>query len=329
MTVVDAIHRRVSAGEVVVLDGGMGTELEARGVPMDDHAWSANANVATAELVRLIHEDYIRAGAEVIITNTYAAARPPLTAAGLADRVEEINRGAAEAAIAARDHAAGNRPVAIAGSLSHVLMGDSPRAWPTDSAGLRSIYREQASVLAESGADVLVVEMATAAEWVLPAVDAALDTGLPVWVGLSFEQPQDDGIPTLRGNPGESLDGLLQALIHRGVAVLFVMHTEVEVVDHVLPALVTAPAPVGVYPHSGKFVSPRWTFGHVSPDQLASASERWMAKGATLIGGCCGTTPAHIDRLADEAQTWNAARDPDRSRTDICKHDRRTNARYP
>jgi S-methylmethionine-dependent homocysteine/selenocysteine methylase len=309
MNIADALCRRASAGEVIVIDGGMGTELEARGVPMDTHAWSANANVAAADLVQLIHEDYIRAGAEVIITNTFSTCRPPLVAAGLGERVHEINRGAAEAAVAARHSSAADRPVAIAGSLSHVQMGNSPREWPTDDRGLHAVFREQADVLAEGGVDVLVVEMATAESWVFPAVDAALETGLPVWVGLSFEQPVGSPAPVLRGDNEPSPDGFVSALIGRGVSALFVMHTDVDVVDGVLPRVLAAGVvPVGVYPHSGTFQSPNWTAGTITPERFALAANGWVSQGATLVGGCCGIAPAHIRQLVEEARVWNAGR---------------------
>jgi methionine synthase I (cobalamin-dependent) len=94
MTVVEELSRRLADGEVVVIDGGMGTELQARGVPMDDEAWSGVANLTHDHVVQEIHEDYIRAGADVIIANTYAAARLPLERAGYGDRVVEANRRA-------------------------------------------------------------------------------------------------------------------------------------------------------------------------------------------------------------------------------------------
>src|SRR5262249_26016566 len=97
---------RIGAGEVVVLDRGMGTELQARGVPMDNEAWSGVANLTHEDVVREIHEDFIRAGADVIIANTYAAARSGLERAGYGDRVAEANRRAVEAAVEARERAA-------------------------------------------------------------------------------------------------------------------------------------------------------------------------------------------------------------------------------
>src|SRR4051812_18536533 len=101
---------------VVVLDGGMGTELEARGARMDHEAWSGLANVEHPELVREIHEDYIRAGADVVIANTFPTNRAALAAAGCGDRFEEVNRAGVEAALSARERA--GRPVAVAGSMS-------------------------------------------------------------------------------------------------------------------------------------------------------------------------------------------------------------------
>jgi S-methylmethionine-dependent homocysteine/selenocysteine methylase len=71
--VMEELERRLADGGIVLLDGGMGTEIQARGVPMDDEAWSARANITHPEVVRQIHEDYLRAGAEVLIANTFPA----------------------------------------------------------------------------------------------------------------------------------------------------------------------------------------------------------------------------------------------------------------
>src|SRR3954466_41204 len=124
------MHRmleRLRDGGVVVIDGGMGTELEARGAPMDHGAgrapmaqegWCGLANLDAPELVRAIHEDHLRAGADVIIANTFPCNRLAMEQAGFGDRVGDMNRAAVHAAIEARDRAAGGREVAIAGSMS-------------------------------------------------------------------------------------------------------------------------------------------------------------------------------------------------------------------
>src|SRR5215472_15303699 len=115
--VVDVLSGRLAAGEVVIVDGGMGTQLQAEGVPMDGATWCARANLEQPGVVRRVHEAYIRAGAQVIIANTFAASRAVLEPAGLGGRVAEANVNAVGAALAARE-AAADGPVAVAGSMS-------------------------------------------------------------------------------------------------------------------------------------------------------------------------------------------------------------------
>ena len=113
MSVADAVLARIAEGELVIIDGGMGSQLQAEGVLMDDVAWSARANLEQPEVVQHVHEEYIRAGAEVILTNTYASSRAALEPAGLGGQVAEANRSAVRAAMRARD-AAATGPVAVA-----------------------------------------------------------------------------------------------------------------------------------------------------------------------------------------------------------------------
>ena len=117
MSVAEGVFERIADGELVIIDGGTGTQLQAEGVPMDDVAWSARANLDQPDVVQRVHEEYIRAGAEVIIANTYASSRAALEPAGLGNRVAEANRNAVRAALQARE-AAATGPVAVAGSMS-------------------------------------------------------------------------------------------------------------------------------------------------------------------------------------------------------------------
>ena len=92
------LQERLERGDVVILDGAMGTELQQRGVPMDGTAWSATAMATHSDTVRAVHKDYLRAGAEVLITNSFATSRHILTPVGLGDRVKELNRRSVELA---------------------------------------------------------------------------------------------------------------------------------------------------------------------------------------------------------------------------------------
>src|SRR5918995_183966 len=101
-----ALQQRLDGGEVVILDGATGTELERRGAPMDDAAWDATALATYPNMVREVHEDYIRAGADVIITNTFATARHVLESAGMGGQFRQLNIRAVTLAKEARENAA-------------------------------------------------------------------------------------------------------------------------------------------------------------------------------------------------------------------------------
>src|SRR5580692_3343166 len=118
MRVAEEIAGRLADGDLVIIDGGTGTQLQAEGVSMDDDTWCGRANLEQPEMVRRVHEAYIRAGADVIITNTFATSRAALEPAGLGDRVADANRNAVAAALRAREAAAGGRAVAVAGSTT-------------------------------------------------------------------------------------------------------------------------------------------------------------------------------------------------------------------
>ena len=143
MRAADRLSERLANGEVVLIDGGMGTELQARGVPMNRAAWSGVANLDNFDVVQQVHEDNIRAGADVIIANSFATSRVMFRTAGLEDRFEEANRRSVEAAIAARE-AVGRPDVVIAGSVSDGVSGasDFPDQVPLEGQELRDAFSE-------------------------------------------------------------------------------------------------------------------------------------------------------------------------------------------
>jgi S-methylmethionine-dependent homocysteine/selenocysteine methylase len=304
-----AMRGHLSDGGVVVIDGGMGSELEARGAPMDHEAWCGLANLDAPGLVREIHEDYIRAGADVIIANTFPSNRVAMEAAGHGDHTEAMNRAAVAAALEARDRAAAGRPVAVAGSMS--IWGpyeEAPREDAPPAALVRDVYGEQAAILADAGVDLLVLEMLDV-RWAA-AVGAALETGLPVWAGI-WAHLDADGRP-VTPQAGTPLEDDLPTLLDGGdgLEAVLVMHSAVGAT---LPALDVVArhwnGPRGAYPHAGHFERPNWVFEDIAPEDLAAEAGRWLDQGATLVGGCCGTGPAHIAairRLVDGRSTTRA-----------------------
>ena len=162
---------QLDADEIVLLDGATGTELQRRGVPMDEIAWSGAAVLSHPDEVRETHEDYIRAGARVIITNTFGSTRQMLGPAGFGDQVEAVHRNAVELAQQARSNV-GVDAVSIAGSIS-----TEPPAFERD--GFMApdeelaAYQEAAELLADSGADLIALEMMVETEHSARAMEAA------------------------------------------------------------------------------------------------------------------------------------------------------------
>jgi S-methylmethionine-dependent homocysteine/selenocysteine methylase len=300
----------VAAGQVVIVDGGTGSQLQAEGVPMDEVAWSARANLSHPEKVRQVHEEYIRVGAQVIIANTYAASRAALEPAGLGDAVADVNRAAMAAALAARD-AAASRPVAVAGSMSSfcsvamdaAALGsplDGPAADDPRFPGLAD-FREQARLLAEAGADLIALEMISARGYGSAAVQAARETGLPVWLGLSPARLPDGTLGTMPElGDGESFEDLLAALVDPGLAAITIMHASSELtLDAIEIVRRHYAGPIGVYAETGDWRPPNWVFTGLTPQQYLAQAETWVNHGAQLIGGCCGTGPEHIAQLTE------------------------------
>lgn len=290
-------------GGVVVLDGAMGTELEARGARMDDEAWCALANLREPELVRAIHGDHIRAGADVVITNTFMSGVGPMERAGAGDQFERGIRSAVELAREAVQSAATERPVAIAGSVGVTRWGRPP-VDPADGRPeheqLRDGYARQVELLADGGVDLIALEMVVDSERGQAAVQAALDSGLPVWLGLSVHGPASrdqsdyESLPELEPEGREIAD----ACMRDSLDAINVMHTDIDDVADAL-AMVRSlwPGVLGTYPHRGRWAQPNWTFVDVPTEELAELAESWIGLGATMLGGCCGLRTHHVAAL--------------------------------
>ena len=276
------------AGQVVVCDGAMGTMLHTAGVPLDRSL--PELNLSRPTLVRDLHAAYVSAGARVLQTNTFGANRLRLAAAGLEDSVSEINIAGARLAREAAQRA--GHPVLVAGSVGPAVSAPAVRRVP---AGARAdTLREQIAALGD-WVDLLILETFGDLESLVQAIEvAASESDLPVIAQLTFG---DDG-RTLRGeDPAEAAAVLaklpvaaLGANCTVGPAVL------VGVVDELARA---TGLPISVQPNAGL---PQRLGSQVryarNAAYFADAAQRFVAAGATLVGGCCGTTPAHVRAIS-------------------------------
>ena len=223
----EKLQGRLAAGETILMDGGMGSELERRGLASPT-TWSGGPMLTHPELVRDIHQEYIEAGAGIIITNTFGTGRDMLERGGLEHEVAEANKLGIEAAVQARRNTGTEDSVVIAASVSTM----APKAHaevPAPYEKALETYREQMGELAKGGPDVAVGEMLVRISDTLAVIEAAGELGLPVWVGLSLVRDGDGlylGIQDRHGS--ETLQDAMDAIKDKDIASVFIMHTPVD-----------------------------------------------------------------------------------------------------
>ena len=288
---------RMAAGECILIDGATGTEAERRGVPQLDNAWNGGGALSHPDIVRQVHLDYLEAGAEVIISNSFATHLHALEAAGEDARFEDYNRRAVELAVEAR--AEGEYEGAlVAGGISYwSWRGDMPPA-----ERMREATTRQATIMKEAGADLIMLEMMIDQPNLEITLEAVRDIGLPVWAGVTTGRAPEGEIRLRRGDP---LAPAVRALAAEAVDLINIMHTEVECVAESIDAVRQDwGGPLGVYAHSSTEIDKRWIFEDViSPQDYAVLADGWRAQGLSLIGGCCGIGVAHIHELCDRMKT--------------------------
>lgn len=287
LNLLDECRRRVILG-----DGAMGTELQRAGLELGGcgERW----NLDHPDRVERIHRAYLEAGSELIITNSFGANPWVLGRYDLADRVEEINRAAA--AIARR--AAGARAIVLGdiGPFGGFLepLGEVS----TDE--VRQAFVRQAGALLAGGADGIIIETMTAIEEALAAVQAAREAGAPfVIASMAFDRLRSGGARTMMGvGPAEAAEALARA----GADVIGAnCGTNMGPADFAQIASTVrriAARPVMIQPNAGQpDLDGAGVVYRLYPAACADGMRGVVEAGAAIVGGCCGTTPAHIAAL--------------------------------
>lgn len=275
------------APRTLILDGPVGTELLRRGVPTPLPLWSAAAIDAAPDVLAAIHRDYAMAGATVHTANTFRTTPWALRAVG---READARRLTIRAVQIARD--AVPQSQRIAGSLAPLEDCYTPSLSPSPPLAERALS-DGAELLAEAGVDLILCETFPHPAEALLAVRAAARTGLPVWLSLT---------------PGPSGDLLDDETVRRCAAESASAGAQIVLVNCGRPGrLTTAVAaiaslgvPTGAYGNVGTPCDLHgWrSEGPSAPAPYAATVRSWLESGASVVGGCCGTTPAHIASLA-------------------------------
>jgi len=286
-----SLKERISRG-VFLLDGAMGTQLFARGVKAGK--CSDYLNIESPEIILDIQRAYIKAGSDAVLTNTFGANRITLARHGLADRVEEINIAGARIARKA------------AGEDKYILGDIGPSGDFLEPLGaltaesLMQAFAEQAEALCGAGVDGLIIETMTALDEMLVAIEAVKSVcKLPVFASMSFDKAGDD----FRTMMGVDAGTAVSKIISLGVDAVGFNCGKMSLDDYVKLAkrFVTAvkqKALVLAEPNAGlpELVGDRAVY-KISTEDFAATAEKIYSAGVNIIGGCCGTSPEHIEAV--------------------------------
>ena len=280
----------------LIADGGLATELEARGHDLSDGLWSARLLVEAPQEVTAVHTAFFRAGAMIATTASYQASFDGFADSGISrDDTIRLLRRSVELAKTARDEVgdAGRRVAASVGPYGAALTDGSEYRgrYGLGVAQLEDWHRPRLEVLADAGADVLALETIPDVDEAEALVNLVQSLGVPAWLSYTI-----DGTRTRAGQP------LADAFaVADGVPEIVAVGVNCCAPDDVLPAIGQAREtgkPVIVYPNSGE----RWDSARrawVGPSRFsARLAVQWAAAGARVIGGCCRVRPADIAELA-------------------------------
>lgn len=300
------VRSRLQEGRTVLLDGPMGTELVRRGV-----RWRKHALQTDAAKVQQLHEEYLAAGADVLRTNTFQL-NPRIYldvfrnldhmrhigAPGLEELTPKLLRTSVQLAQEARARAEHGK-VAIAGVLSPLEHCFRPDLAPPPEQA-RGVHEQLARVFAEEGVDFLLLESMNTIGEAKAALAAGRAVGLPVWVSFVLG-PEGELLSR------EPLSQALAEMENGGAEAVLVNCAPPEDITRALNELRrSTKLPFGAFAHIGRFSPPSWKFEFFPqfveteewpPDRYAGEARRWRELGATILGGCCGTSPAHISAL--------------------------------
>jgi homocysteine S-methyltransferase len=287
------LQERLKRGEKILMDGGMGTEILRRGLPTDLPLWSAEVLLTRPEIVQKIHEDYINAGAEIIITNTFRTTRRAFAKDNIADKAHDTTILACQLVRQAAEQAKSRHPVYVAGSMAPLEDCYSPELTPSPE-DLRKEHYAYAQDLVEGGVDFLLLETMITLQETLAVVLAAEELNYPFAVSFCVNQQGK-----LLG--GETLEQAVRAVEGYNPLFIGINCVSPEIATQKLQTLrdlTTRPLSAYAQGNGGPDDKQGWEFTEEkNREDYAAHAKQWIEAGAQIIGGCCGTNPAYIEKL--------------------------------
>lgn len=275
---------------IFLIDGATGSELERRGVDTSMPLWSARAIIDAPEILKQIQAEYLNAGAQAITANTFRTHERSLAKAGMGDRAKELTRKAVEIARSACDE--NNSDAIVYGCVAPLEDCYSPELTP-DIAICKEEHSQIIQHLVESGADLVLIETMCSEKEVIAAAEAAEKHAKDKWA-ISFCLSNDETGILLDGTPISDLVTAVEGAQFVGINCFpaTTLETEVKHLRNLLPADMEIAA-FGNVGYANKEIG--WiNTDAVEPNKYASYAMSWIDAGATIVGGCCGTTPQTI-----------------------------------
>ena len=295
------IKEKLDNKKTVILDGGMGAELEKNGAKMDKNMWCGKCSVDNPELVKKVHEDYINAGADVITTNTYSATPISMRQYGYENSIKEFNQKSVEVAKEAIKNI--NKNVALAGSVS--TFGNFYKL------GIKAMipgFNEQLKILSDEGVDLIILEaMSSQADIVETMLNCSTKINIPIWLSVSCVKDDQNNIMLGYNDTIDSDTHVYENFetsinnfkkLHNGP--ILIAHSDINITGLAIQvAKKNFDGTIGAYPNKGYYEKPHWRFiDDMTPSEYLNEVKSWIENGAQIIGGCCGIGVEEIKAIS-------------------------------
>ena len=305
-----ALEKKLTAGDTVILDGGMGTELEKLGASIDEDLWSGRCSIDNPDIVYKAHQNFINSGADVITANTYASTPISMNEYGYGDQIEQWNKISVNIARKVADIS--KQEIVVAGSVS--TFGSWDKFEP---AYLKPGFNQQINILSDAGVDLIILEAMTSSTRTIETIlECSYASNLPVWLSISC---------ALNREKNKLMLGYQESINHSEaffyddfeVAInkfknlysgpLLVAHSDFKVTNKaIIDIKKNYKGIIGAYPNNGFFKKPLWNVvNNIEPNDYYEEAKLWVNNGAQIIGGCCGIGPSHIKAISNLKKNKN------------------------
>jgi S-methylmethionine-dependent homocysteine/selenocysteine methylase len=298
------VKNKLDSNGVVVLDGGIGGELEKIGAIMDKDLWCGKCSVDNPDKLLKVHENYINAGVDVITTNTYATTPISMKEYGYENLTNELNKKSVEIAKQAANNS--DREIAIAGSVS------TSGSWDKlELNQLKPGFSEHLKILSDAGVDLIILEAMTSKNSTVETIiECSLQINLPIWLSISCALDKDDKKlmhgyqENIDNSKAKFYDDFAKSIkqfssMHKGP--ILVAHSDIKVTKSAVKTIKeNHKGVIGAYPNNGYFEKPKWKLvENISPTDYLNEAKSWVSNGAQIIGGCCGVGPELIKAISN------------------------------